>query len=246
MREMMQDYMAVNEVPFYQETAFLVLVAVGFAVLVAWLIRRRDFRLGGLLQSREKFVNEAILVVDLCGSTKLAVTQGDVFAMRIKNNMKACVRELSNKLGANYFESTGDGYLITFADAADAITAAIRVLQQAADHNKTASEKERIELRIGINFGELILDKDGGRHGASINKAFRIEGLTKEQRRNVGDAQEHPGFVQKNRIFVSEEISEEVKGNREIRIRPIGIFELKGFTGLHRVYCIPWNEFARD
>lgn len=246
MHEMMRDYTNMEEVPFYQETIFLVLVSVGFVVLVAWLIRRHDFRLGGWLQSRDAFVTEAILVVDLCGSTKLAVTQGDVFAMRVKNNMKVRVREIADKLGANYFESTGDGYLITFPAAADAITAAIRVLQQAADHNKTASEKGRIELRIGINFGELILDEDGGRHGASINKAFRIEGLTKEQRRNLGDAQEHTGFVQKNRIFVSEEISEEVKGNHEIKIRPIGIFELKGFTGLHRVYCIPWNEFVHD
>ena len=216
MREMMRDHLTVNEIPFYQETGFLAVLVAGFAVLAAWLIWRRGFRLAGFLRSRGAFVNEAILVVDLCGSTKLAVTQGDVFAMRIKNNMKACVREVSNKWGARYFESIGDGYMITFAAAADAVKAAIEVLRRASDHNETAAVKEKIELRIGINFGELILDEQNGRHGASINKAFRIEALTKAQAQNLGDRQDAPDFAQKNRIFVSEEISEEIKDHREI------------------------------
>ena len=246
MEENMKDSMTPNEVPFYQEKTFLVIITVAFVLIVVWIIKRLGLRPWRLIVKQNAFVNEAIFVVDLCGSTKLAVTQGDVFAMRIKNKMKACVHEISEAFQARFFENTGDGYMITFPAAIDAVRAAVKILQKIEEYNKDVPQKEKIGLRIGIHYGELVFDEQGGRHGASINKAFRIEGLKKEQQQNMNDGMKPEEFPEKNRIFVSEEINEELKGDPEISVRPVGIFELKGFTGLHRTYYIPWKDLPRS
>jgi class 3 adenylate cyclase len=246
MRKMMREVISPKEVPFYQEKTFLVTVTVAFILIIAWMIKRWGIRPWRALRRQGPFVNEAILVVDLCESTKVAVTQGDAFAMRIKNKMKECVREVSESFGAKFFESTGDGYLITFPRGIEAVRAAIKILQNADDYNRDTPEKEKIELRVGINYGEMILDEQGGRHGAAINKAFRIEGLKKEQQERLGGGLKPEEFPEKNRILVSEEVKEEMSRAEGIQVQLAGVFNLKGFTALHRIYCIPWKDVATD
>ena len=242
MRESMKDMVPSKEVPFYQEKTFMVAVTVVLMLLVFWVIKRGGIRPWGIFKKRDSFINEAILVVDLCESTRMTVTQGDVFAMRVKNRMKECVREVAQSFSAKFFENIGDGYLVTFPTGADAVRAAVKILQNAAEYNKETPKKERIELRIGINYGELVLDERGGRHGAAINKVFRIEGIKKDQQQNLGEGLKPEEFLEKNRIFVSEEINEEIQDMGDIQAQLVGVFDLKGFTGLHRIYYIPWKE----
>ncbi len=246
MRESMKDVIPPKEVPFYQEKTFIVAVTVALMLLVFWVIKRGGIRPWGVFKKQDSFINEAILVVDLCESTRMAVTQGDVFAMRIKNRMKDCVREVAQGFRAKFLENIGDGYMVTFPTGADAVRAAIKILQNADDYNKEAPEKERIELRIGINYGELVLDERGGRHGAAINKVFRIEGIKKDQMQNLGEGLKPEEFLEKNRIFLSEEINEEIKDMKDIQAQLVGVFDLKGFTGLHRIYYIPWKKLPLD
>ena len=244
MRESTKDIFSPKEVPFYQEKTFIIAVTVAVMLLIFWVIKRRAFRPQGILKKQGTFIHEAILVVDLCESTKMAVTQGDVFAMRIKNKMKACVREVAQSFGATFLENIGDGYMVTFPTGADAVRAAVKILQNAEEYNKTVPEKEKIDLRIGLNYGEMVLDEQGGRHGAALNKVFRIEGITKEQQQNLGEGLKPEEFLDKNRIFMSEEIKEEIKDMGDIHAQLVGVFDLKGFTGLHRIYYIPWKESA--
>jgi class 3 adenylate cyclase len=137
-------------------------------------------------------------------------------------------------------------YTIEFPISHREHRAAVKILQNAEGYNKDAPEKERIELRVGISYGELALDEQRERHGAAINKAFRIEGLKKEDQQSMGGGLEPEDFPEKNRIFVSEETKEEIKDVPEIPVHQVGVFDLKGFTGLHRIYCIPWRDVLSD
>jgi class 3 adenylate cyclase len=244
MRERMKDSSPSREIPFYKEKTFVVIVTGILVLLIGWIIKQWRVRLWAPRRKYGALTNEAVLVVDLCESTKLAVTQGDSFAMRITNKMKECVREVSERFGARFFQSTGDGYLITFPTGTDAARAAIKILQNADDYNRTTSKKEKIELRVGISYGELVLDDERGRYGVAINKAFRIEGLKKEQRERLGGEVESGAFPDKNRILVSEELKEEITGVKGIEVESVGVFSLKGFTGLHRIFSIPWKDLA--
>jgi class 3 adenylate cyclase len=245
MGRMMREVIPPKEIPFYRETTFHVVMTAVLVLLILWLIKRWGDRRWSTSKAPGPFVNEAVLVVDLCESTKLAVTRGDAFAMGITNKMKECVRDVSESLGAGFFENTGDGYLITFPTGVSAVSAAIKILKNADAYNRETPEKEKIELRVGINYGEMVLDEKGQRHGVAINKAFRIEGLSRDQQR-LGDGLKPEGFPEKNRIFVSEEIIEEIKAVGEIQVRELGVFDLRGFTGLHRVYSVPWRDVAVD
>ena len=244
MREGMKDIFTPREVPFYQEKTFIIAITIAVMLLIFWVIKRKAIRPWGILKKQGTFIHEAILVVDLCESTKMAVTQGDVFAMRIKNKMKACVREVAQSFGATFLENIGDGYLVTFPTGADAVRAAVKILKNAEEYNQTVPEKEKIDLRIGLNYGEMVLDERGGRHGAALNKVFRIEGITKEQQQNLGEGLKPEEFLEKNRIFISEEIKEEIKDMSDIQAQLVGVFDLKGFTGLHRIYYVPWKGSA--
>ncbi|NIO03329.1 MAG: hypothetical protein GTN74_01590 [Proteobacteria bacterium] len=244
MGKMMRDMTPPKEAPFYQEKTLLVLMTAAFVLIILWILRRWGVLPRRALRTQTSFVNEAILVVDLCESTKLAVTQGDAFAMRIKNKMMACVREVSEDFGSKFLEGTGDGYLITFPTGTDAVRAAMKILQNAQDYNRDIPRKERIELRIGISYGELVLDEQGKRHGVAINKAFRMEGLTIDHQESLKDGLKADAFPDKNRIFVSEELKEEIDGVEGIDVQLVGVFNLKGFTALHRIYQVPWKGDA--
>lgn len=90
-------------------------------------------------------------------------------------------------------------------------------------------------MRAAIAYGEVLLDRRGGRHGAVLNKAFRLEGLTEDQRVPVADHAEPHAFPRQDCVLLDEEAAQESE-RHGVRVRPLGFFRLKGFSGLHAVY----------
>ena len=73
-------------------------------------------------------------------------------------------------------KTTGDGVLVEFASAVDATECAIKIQRALARRNEDVPEGQRIELRIGINLGDIIVDGDDI-FGDGVNVAARLEGL---------------------------------------------------------------------
>ena len=70
----------------------------------------------------------------------------------------------------------GDGALIEYASVVDAVTCAMAVQKAVTANQAVAPERERIEFRIGVNLGDIIVEgKDI--YGDGVNVAARIEGL---------------------------------------------------------------------
>ncbi len=74
MRKMMEEFGAPKAVPFYQEKTFLAMVVAAFVILIAVVIKRWGLRPWRALKKPTAFLNEAILVVDLCESTRAPET----------------------------------------------------------------------------------------------------------------------------------------------------------------------------
>ena len=70
----------------------------------------------------------------------------------------------------------GDGMLVEFASVVDAVHAAVETQQAVVDHNSDVPADKRIELRIGINLGDVVIDGDDIQ-GDGINVAARLEGM---------------------------------------------------------------------
>jgi adenylate cyclase len=73
-------------------------------------------------------------------------------------------------------KSTGDGALVEFASAVDAVRCAIEIQRGMATHNNDIPNDHRIEFRIGINVGDIIID-EADIYGDGVNIATRLEAL---------------------------------------------------------------------
>ncbi|MBF0337612.1 MAG: HEAT repeat domain-containing protein [Nitrospirae bacterium] len=188
--------------------------------------------------------SEAILVIDLCNSTGIANKYGDRFALILTRILTDVVRPMAKKQRFQFLKSTGDGFLITFPKVENAVRFAVDVLNDIAIHNRTADETQIIQLRFAINFGETTVDAKGDRLGVATNMTFRVEGVKPSDIISIagGISKEQMPLV--DRIFITETAVEEASKMEGISSRLIGLFELKGITGLHRVYEIKegkWN-----
>jgi adenylate cyclase len=118
----------------------------------------------------------AIMAVDVVGYSRLMGTdeEGTLAAL------KAIRRELGDpKIKEHHgriVKTTGDGLLIEFASVVDAVRCAVEVQGEMAERNAGVSPERRIEFRIGINLGDIIID-EGDIFGDGVNIAARLEAL---------------------------------------------------------------------
>lgn len=179
---------------------------------------------------------EAIVVVDLCNSTGIANKYGDEFALNLTNVLTDAVNPIARRQRVQFMKSTGDGFLITFPKIKNAVQFALDLKSKIGKYNKTSEESKVIDLRFAINFGETRLDSKGDRLGVATNMTFRVEGVKAENLIEIEDGikkQEMPGI---NRVLITETVVEEAERIKGLKANLLGLFELKGITGLHRIF----------
>lgn len=181
-------------------------------------------------------VTEAIVVIDLCNSTDITSRYGDSFAMNMMQRLNAVVNPIAKREKCQFIKGTGDGFLMTFPNALHSIQFSLDVLANIQNINAKAAENQRINLRFAINFGEAKVDEKGDRLGAAVSMTFRIEGLKPEAAIQTDGCLPVAEIPLENRIFITENLQKETTRISGIKTRLVGLFELKGITGLHRVY----------
>src|ERR1700674_1083241 len=118
----------------------------------------------------------AILAADVAGYSRLmGLDEAGTLA-----RLNALRRELIDPKVAEHkgriVKTTGDGLLIEFPSVVEAVACALAVQAGMAEHNATIPQDRRIEFRIGINTGDVIVE-DGDIHGNGVNVAARLEAL---------------------------------------------------------------------
>jgi adenylate cyclase len=89
--------------------------------------------------------------------------------------------------GDNISADRGDGALIEFASAVDAVECAVAFQEAMADHNGARPDREPIEFRIGVNLGDIVVE-GGDIFGDGVNVAVRLEGQAPKAGILVSDA----------------------------------------------------------
>jgi adenylate cyclase len=118
----------------------------------------------------------------------------------------------------------GDGALVEFASAVDAVTCAIEIQRQFREHDSGGSEVNPIRFRIGINVGDIIVDGEDI-FGDGVNIAARIEGIAE------------PGG-----ISISEDAWRQVRGKVAAIFVDAGEQSLKNIAHPVRVYCVDFGK----
>src|ERR1039458_581431 len=160
----------------------------------------------------------AILAADVAGYSRLmGVDEEGTLAA-----LKACRREFIDPKIAEHrgriVKTTGDGALVEFASAVDAVRCAMEIQRVMAVRNADIPESRRVEFRIGINVGDIIID-EGDIYGDGVNIAARIEGIAE------------PGG-----ISISEDAWRQVQGKVAASFVDAGEQSLKNIARPVRVY----------
>jgi class 3 adenylate cyclase len=138
--------------------------------------RRRTSRgeIDGKLRERRL---SAILIADIVGYSRL-VGADEAGTLRALNAHR---RELIDPTIAShrgrFVRTTGDGLILEFASAVDAVRCAVDVQRGMAERNEAVPPEKRIEYRIGINVGDIISVGDDI-YGDGVNIAARLEAMS--------------------------------------------------------------------
>ena len=162
----------------------------------------------------------AILAADVAGYSRL-MGAGEEATLTA---LKACRRELIDPKIAEYrgriVKTTGDGVLVEFPSAVDAVRCAIEIQRAMAARNATIPEDRRVEFRIGINVGDIIID-EGDIYGDGVNIAARVESLAS------------PG-----EICLADNAYQQIKGKLAFDVSDLGEQHLKNIAQPVRVYGV--------
>jgi class 3 adenylate cyclase len=162
----------------------------------------------------------AILAADVAGYSRLMGADEEGTHERLK----ALRRELLDPKIAEHHgrivKNTGDGMLVEFASVVDAVRCAVAVQQAMPERNAGVAAGSRIELRIGINLGDVIVETDDI-YGDGVNIAARVEALA-----DAGG------------VFVSNTVHDQVRDRLPFVFEDLGEQQVKNIARPVRVYRV--------
>ena len=118
----------------------------------------------------------AIIAADVVGYSRLMEADEAGTLARLKDLRAEFLHPKVAEYGGRIVKTTGDGTLMEFASAVDAVSHAVDVQRGLAERNAGLPDDARIELRLGINVGDIIIDGEDI-HGDGVNVAARLETL---------------------------------------------------------------------
>jgi adenylate cyclase len=160
----------------------------------------------------------AILSADVVGYSRL-MGANEVATLTALNERRSEILEPAiARHNGRVFKLTGDGLLAEFASVVSAVECATAIQGEMHLKNGDVPDDRRIDLRIGINLGDVII-QDGDIYGDGVNLAARIEGVAA------------PG-----RVAVSESVREHVGNRLDVRFEDRGNQQLKNIDHPVRVF----------
>jgi TolB-like protein/tetratricopeptide (TPR) repeat protein len=162
-----------------------------------------------------------ILAADAVGYSRLVGSDEEGTLDRLRDLRKDLIDPAITAHRGRIVKTTGDGLLAEFASVVDAVRTAIDVQRALAGSNADLAPDKRIEFRIGINVGDVVVEEDGDLMGDAVNVAARLEGIAE------------PGG-----ICLSSAAYDQVRGKIDIAAQDRGRHKLKNIAGPVQVYTL--------
>src|SRR5208282_4518160 len=163
----------------------------------------------------------AILAADVVGFSRLTGADEDRTLARLRALRSDLIDPTVSVHNGRVFKRTGDGALVEFRSAVDAVRCAIEVQHAMVERNAGVAPDKRIDFRIGIHLGDVVEESDGDLMGDGVNIAARLEGIAK------------PGA-----ICLSEQAYWQVKQRLDLKVSDLGSQSLKNIAEPLRVYAL--------
>jgi adenylate cyclase len=160
----------------------------------------------------------AILAADVAGYSRLMGLDEEGTLTRLNAHRREFLEPTIGEHRGRIVKRTGDGVLIEFSSAVDAARCAIQQQRGMAQRNVRVPAEQRIELRIGIHIGDIMID-EGDIFGDGVNIAARLESIAQ------------PGG-----ICISDDAYRQVRGKVDANFQDSGEQDLKNIARPVRVY----------
>src|SRR5712672_1220347 len=168
----------------------------------------------------------AILAADVAGSCRLIGIDEEGTLAQLKALRKTLFDPKITDHRGRIVKNTGDGALVEFGSVVDAVRCADEIQRSVAEQNTDVPQGKRIEFRIGIHVGDIIIE-DHDIFGDGVNIAVRLEGIAE------------PGG-----ICISDDAHRQVRGKVESTLEDIGAQALKNIAEPMRVWRIRKNSVS--
>jgi eukaryotic-like serine/threonine-protein kinase len=162
-----------------------------------------------------------LLFSDIENSSRLTERLGDQRWLEVLNAHNTIVRAQLDEHGGYEVKSQGDGFMLAFPSARQAVRCAIDI--QRALARRAANGELPLRVRIGIHTGEAI-QHDGDFYGRSVILAARIADR-----------------AQGGEVLVSSLVEQLVESAGDLRFKNVGEAELKGLSEPQRIYRVAWG-----
>jgi adenylate cyclase len=162
----------------------------------------------------------AILAADVVGSCRLIGIDEEGTLAQLKALRKTLFDPKIAQHHGRIVKNTGDGALVEFASVVDAVRCADDVQRGVAEQNTDVPQDKRIEFRIGIHLGDIII-ADDDIFGDGVNIAVRLEGIAE------------PGG-----ICISDDAHRQVRGKVESTLEDMGAQTLKNIAEPMRAWRV--------
>lgn len=162
----------------------------------------------------------AILNADVVGYSRLMAADEPGTLMRLKGIRSEIVDPAITAHGGRLFKEMGDGLLVDFASAVDAVTCAVAIQRSVAEREGEVSEDRRIRYRVGINLGDIVVD-GSDIFGDGVNVAARLQAL-----------------AEPDGIRISAAVYDQIRGKLQIACEDLGDHAIKNIARPVRIYRV--------
>jgi adenylate cyclase len=163
----------------------------------------------------------AILAADVVGFSRLTGADEERTLARLRALRSDLIDPTIAVHKGKVVKRTGDGAIVEFRSVVDAVRCAIEVQNAMVERNSGVPEDRRIEFRIGVHLGDVMVEDDGDLMGDGVNIAARLEGVAK------------PGA-----ICLSEDAYRQVKSRLDMNVSDLGPTALKNIAEPVRIYSV--------
>ncbi len=168
----------------------------------------------------------AILAADMVGYSRLMDIDEQGTLARLRTHRIELIDPAIQKNRGTIIKTTGDGMLVEFSSACDAVACAVEVQNRMLRRNMDVPTDQRIQFRIGVNLGDIIFE-DGDIFGSGVNVAARLE-----QSAEAGD------------ILISGAVHEQVSSRMDEQFQDIGDLTLKNISQPVHAYRVELDRPA--
>jgi adenylate cyclase len=162
----------------------------------------------------------AVMIADVVGYSRLMSVDEESTHLRLSDYIKNSIEPKISEHGGRLIRSAGDGLLVEFDSAVEAVYCALEIQHQLAARDAGIAADRRLRLRIGINAGDVIAD-NRDIYGNSVNIAARLEAVA------------GPG-----EIYVSRSVRDQSHGHPDLVFEDRGQRKVKSLSQPIRIYRV--------